>query len=89
MSDDASEQGALASARREPISSCPYAAGSAAARAWLDGWNAAEASTADGLQRADAPFEQMKGLSDAELADVVGADDYEAGADHVSAPGRS
>lgn len=36
-------------------------------------------------ERADAPFAESKGLTPAELNDVIGADDYEAGADAPAA----
>lgn len=88
MTQDASAEGKAAYSRQEPVSACPYPAGSTESQAWVSGWTAAEAArTASPAepaeQRADAPFLQARGLTGAELADVIGADDYEAGADDV------
>ena len=78
MTTNATDEGAAAARNGQPRDACPHAEGSPAHGDWLSGW----ATIAQG-DRPDAPFEQARGLSSEELADVIGADDYEAGADRV------
>lgn len=81
MADTANDEGKAAAERRETLDACPYPRGSADHRAWTDGWQTGQGAAEEA--RADAPFEQARGLTSDELADVIGADDYEAGADQL------
>jgi hypothetical protein len=83
MAKNALEQGEAAAKRGETRDACPFAEGSPDRHLWIEGHD----SVLQPPVHADAPFDQVRGLTGTELADVIGADDYEAGADDVPPEG--
>lgn len=85
MTTIATEDGATAARNGQPHEACPHAVGSPAHRDWLAGWQS-QTSLAPSAGQPDTSMETSGGISSEELADVIGADDYEAGAETIAAP---
>ena len=82
MVENARDQGQSAARSKQPLQSCPFPDNSAEHGQWMDGYRSVAGETPE--LHADTPFDHVRGLSHSELADVIGADDYEAGADDVA-----
>jgi ribosome modulation factor len=84
MATDARAQGALAFQHNQPMSACQYPAGSTLRQEWMDGWTTARnAKPAAPSAQVDSPYDNAQGMSERKLDDIIGADDYEAGAERV------
>ena len=84
MATDARAQGALAFEHNQPMSSCQYPVGSTLRQEWMDGWTTARnAKPVTPATPADSSYDNAQGMSAQKLDDVIGADDYEAGAERV------
>jgi hypothetical protein len=83
MATDARAQGTLAFEHNQPMSSCQFPVGSTLREEWMAGWTAARNArpAAAPSAHADSPYDNAEGMSARKLDDVIGADDYEAGAD--------
>lgn len=85
MTTTATKDGATAARNGQPQEACPHALGSPAHRDWIAGWQS-QASLVPSAGQSDTSLETSGGISSEELADVIGADDYEAGAETIAAP---
>jgi hypothetical protein len=84
LSSSSFEASKAAALRKETLESCTLPLSSPDRASWEQGWHSTSPEPLP-AERADAPFVESKGLTAAELNDVIGADDYEAGADAPAA----